>query len=248
MLGAVALCLCLCACALETPPMSGVDLEFPAPTLEQLEDITAPRFAGVLAAVGTPLPDRATLLADVRARLGTLSHVRREPSSPGAIDDNPETLSANASRLSRGDLLAIRLLLNGLRSPATQAEILRMVREDHADTTSEHGGVITVPPISAGGGIRFMVIPPMLTGRDTEYITPDDALRRAATSIALFHIHAHEIENAAFAGPGVGDLRFARTQQMTCVVITSLSATSFDVDYYNPDGAVVDLGIYHVPG
>lgn len=213
--------------------------------LGQADYLAAPRFTQtlVLSSESTLRQTRAELLADIAGRLAGLRHVRREPSSPGAIDDVPETLGACAAKLTRCDLLNLQLLLDFLSPPATRTQILRMGAADRADTSSEHGGVVAV----AGGGGRLVLreMPPMFGGNDLAYVASDETMALVPTSLALFHLHFATVDSAENAGPGVGDLVFARANRVSCVVFTSLDARSFDADYYNPQGAVVDLGVYH---
>jgi hypothetical protein len=184
---------------------------------------------------------RAELLAQIQTRLDQLKHIRREPSSPGAPDDVPETLAAAQGRLSQQDLLNIRLLLIGLAKPEATAEVLRLGIEDRNDTTTEHGGILDVDD---AGQLNLLVLPPMLALSDREYVASDRAMALAPSHLALFHFHFSRIDSAENAGPGMGDLQFAARTRLTCVVFTSLSDRSFDADYYTPLGAVVDLGIY----
>jgi len=212
---------------------------------DQPDYVAAPRFVQTLALTDEAAlrRTRGQLLSDLQARLAPLRHVRREPSSPGAIDDVPETLASCEPLLSRCDLFNLGHLLDALAAPATRAEILRRGLEDRADTTTEHGGVLS---LRSAGDLTITVIPPMVTGNDRAYVTSDKALALAPTSLALFHFHFQKADNAELAGPGAGDLQFARAMRVSCVVISSIDDRSFDVDYYNPQGAVVDLGIYAV--
>ena len=209
----------------------------------QADYVAAPRFTQTLARCDerTLRQSRPALLADLAARLGGLEHVRREPSSPGALDDVPETLDGCATKLSRCDLLNLRLLLDLLALPATRAEIFRLGASDRADTSTEHGGVLTV----AADQLALREMPPMFGGNDLGYLASDQTMALVPTSLALFHLHFDKVSNAENAGPGMGDLVFSRTNRVSCVVFTSLEARSFDADYYNPQGAVVDLGVYH---
>jgi hypothetical protein len=206
-------------------------------------DASAPRFYQALAtsAESTLHLRRSELLAEIAAHLAALKHVRRVPSSPGAADDSPETLAAAEPKLQRGDLLTITLLLDFLAQRQGRQEVLQMGAADRTDTTSEHGGRIT----AKDGQLAFTLMPPMYGGSDTGYVTPDKAMDLVPASIALFHLHFHHLDNAENAGPGGGDLAFAHMNRVSCVVFTSLDAHTFDADYYNPDGAVVDLGVYH---
>lgn len=185
---------------------------------------------------------REELRSQIQARLDQLKHLRREPSSPGGVDDLTESLAGADEKLSRDDLLNIRRLLIALAAPESAAEIRRLGREDRRDTGTEHGGVLDV---DESGRLRLTIVPPMFGGNDLSYVASDRAMELARSHMAMFHFHfAHE-DSSEDAGPGVGDLRFAAATRTTCVVFTSLSAASFDVDYYTPSGAVVDLGIYN---
>jgi hypothetical protein len=216
-----------------------------ADAVENLQDDAVdPRFAATLAAtdVSTATMSRQALQTSIESRLATLRHARREPSSPNAPDDNPETVRHNQRRLSRGDLLTIRLLLEGLSQQSVLRQLDQLARADRADKTSEHGGVL----VWENGSLRAESVPPWLVGHDMAYIASDQLMARAKSALAIFHFHAQQPDNAEIAGPGVGDLRFAATVKTSCVVITTLTGGEMDVDYYNPEGAVVDLGIYQV--
>jgi hypothetical protein len=79
---------------------------------------------------------------------------------------------------------------------------------------------------------------------DFEYITGDELLRDTPTGIAQYHFHFQEVHNGARAGPGAGDLEYARTARCNAVVVTSVETRQLDVDFYTPSGAVVDLGVW----
>ncbi|HVT80266.1 MAG TPA: hypothetical protein VHM90_06370, partial [Phycisphaerae bacterium] len=191
---------------------------------------------------GTEL-SRPELLAQIQSRLAQLKHIRREPSSPGGVDDRSETLADANPRLLRTDLLKIRLLLAALANADAITQILEAGRADRRDPSTEFGGALAI----ASNRLRLTVIPPMFTGNDMEYIASDRAMAAATESLAMFHMHFARADSSEDAGPSAGDLRFAATHDLTCVVFTSLSESSFDVDYYTPGGAVVDLGIYALP-
>jgi hypothetical protein len=80
------------------------------------------------------------------------------------------------------------------------------------------------------------------------YVAPDEAFRRVTAGLALFHLHTQSGDLGNLAGPGGGDLNFAHLVHATCVVVTNLGEGKYDIDYYNPEMAVIDLGIYTVRG
>ncbi|HEY4329269.1 MAG TPA: hypothetical protein VGN88_06005, partial [Phycisphaerae bacterium] len=200
----------------------------------------APRFVEVLAEVddaGMGM-SRAALLADLRQRLSGIGHMRREPSSPGAMDDNPETLAFNEKRLSRGDLLMVRMLLRLL--PGKIAEFGREADADRADVTTEHGGLLKVEQ----GELIIVPRAPAMAESDVVYETSGRTIREAATGVALYHFHAQRVDNSERAGPSLGDMIFSKETRVNCVVITSVGKGQLDFDYYTPAGAVIDLGVY----
>ena len=54
--------------------------------------------------------------------------------------------------------------------------------------------------------------------------------------LAHFHFHTQRYDNAAWAGPGQGDRRFADSQHATAIVITFLDQRTLNVDAYMPGG------------
>jgi hypothetical protein len=48
------------------------------------------------------------------------------------------------------------------------------------------------------------------------------------------------------AGAGARDFKFAANMRCNCVVITSVGTREINVDFYTPNGAVIDLGVYRV--
>jgi len=209
----------------------------------------APRFVHILAHCATNEPalalTRPQLLADLAATLATLKHISREPTYPHAPDDVPDTLAANATRLSRCDLLLLRTLLRYLPDPALRQELYRQGLEDMADKTSEHGGLLQLRP--DGGGIVSTIYPPLITGNDLRYVPTMHLYAQAADALAFFHFHFQQSDNQPNAGPGAGDLDSVAHNLYTGVVITAVGPGRFNVDYFNPQGAVVDLGVYATP-
>jgi hypothetical protein len=45
----------------------------------------------------------------------------------------------------------------------------------------------------------------------------------------------------------VDDLAYAARQGRSCLVLTSVSSRAINVDYYQPDGVVIDLGTITAP-
>ncbi|HUO08832.1 MAG TPA: hypothetical protein VM008_11065 [Phycisphaerae bacterium] len=215
--------------------------------LKNPDYVFAPRFIAVLAYTddATITAGKARLLAELSQRLATLAHVNRTPQYEGAPDDIDESLKANEQKLSLCDLFAIRLLLNGLSDSANIAELHRQGLDDLSDTTTEHGGLLSLQDINSPR-LLMTLYPPYYASNDFEYISSDKLLEQTAAGIAEYHFHFQEIHNADRAGPGTGDLGYVRAQHLNGVVITSIDTRKINIDYYTPDGAVVDLGVYEV--
>ncbi|MGN6367934.1 MAG: hypothetical protein ACTHN5_06700 [Phycisphaerae bacterium] len=205
----------------------------------------APRFIAVLAYAGDAdiSADPQALREKIETRLAGLKHIKRPPQYAHARDDIDETLDANQAKLSRCDYLAIDLLLDALQNPATIAEFNRQGLDDLSDTSTEHGGLLSLQNINAP---RLMITPyaPFYASNDFQYIASDKLLEETVKGIAQYHFHFQQIHNEERAGPGTGDLDYVRAQHCNAVVITSIDTRKINIDYYTPDGAVIDLGVY----
>jgi hypothetical protein len=67
-------------------------------------------------------------------------------------------------------------------------------------------------------------------------------LATAGTALAFYHFHAQERNNVELAGPAETDVAYATQSRRACVLFTSVGDGSFNVDFYGPDGLVIDLG------
>lgn len=147
--------------------------------------------------------------------------------------------------LSWGDALVIRATLEAISEPGVEAAMFVVGETDKGDTSTEHGGTIT-PRAGAGGGGGFDVIhyPPRATERtgDHAFVASESMHEESTLSLVHFHMHAQRYSNAAYAGPSAVDLAYAREHQRACVVFTFLDERTLNADYYQPDGAIIDLG------
>jgi hypothetical protein len=206
----------------------------------------APRFVHTLAYVDeeTMRLGREALVASLRARLAAMRHLDRPPAGPA--EEPPTTIEAQQSMLSRGDLLAIHMLLKALELPANLQEFHRLGMADLSDTRSEHGGLLALINLQRP---TLMITPyaPLYADNDLEYVASDRLLQETVNGVAQFHFHYQQVRNGERAGPGPGDLAYARRTRCNCVTVTSTGPREFNVDFYTPAGAVVDLGTYGVP-
>lgn len=182
--------------------------------------------------------DRSQLLSRVSHRL---------PGEPGAVRTQAgvmrqlpaESLGEHAGALCWADLLAIDLLLDALGDPILVHELFRQADTDLADTTTEHGGVLDM----VDG--RFVAEPflPVIRAHDQMFYSSEALIQRMYTGLFHYHFHAQKHMNAEYAGPGAGDLAFVENLQASAVVFTFLDRDTLGVDYYQPGGVVIDLGV-----
>lgn len=186
----------------------------------------------------------AMSIAEVRERVARLRTGRgfyprgRDIDGEEYVTSTPERLADHRERLTRADLLHLWAILDALDSPAVRRVLFDGADADFADTEAEHGGLLTW----RDGMPVAELYPPALRGNDRAYHSSHRLIEAAYTGMAHFHFHAQQHDNAAFAGPGKGDLGFADRMGMACVVLTFVDRDTLAADYYQPGGVVVDLG------
>lgn len=77
---------------------------------------------------------------------------------------------------------------------------------------------------------------------DERFVASDDMLAASDCAIAHYHFHAQRVRNKEYAGPSGGDLQYAARYGRSCLVLTSVGEGVLGVDYYQPNGVVIDLG------
>ncbi len=197
-----------------------------------------------LAALGWAPEDRlrlseASLAAAIRARIGDGPHAAR--TDYGVIGGpDSETFADHADALHWPDLLAIDLLLDAMESRPVVQQWFEQADADHADTGTEHGGVLHH---DAGRGWLATAYSPLLRVHDSAFYASPELFEAMYAGLAHYHFHAQRHRGARFAGPGGGDLRFADRLRPTGVVLTFLDRDTLNVDYYAAGRVVVDLGV-----
>jgi hypothetical protein len=63
-------------------------------------------------------------------------------------------------------------------------------------------------------------------------------------SLALWHCHTNTSAETPPAGPGLDDIRHAAWHDYPGLVLSLLRDDGLNIDYYTPEGVVVDLGNY----
>ncbi len=176
----------------------------------------------------------------IHRRLTELEHTKRQYSYPGAPDDYAEGFIDQCNLLSYTDLTRIELLLKSLRQEKFIERIKMFLQQDFFDTTSETGGLCFFEQ----GEIVLNKYEPGRRQGDNQYVESAKMVQEGVLCIARWHCHTDQWRGAELAGPGIDDLRYADWINCPVVVLTRISKKMCNVDYFTPEGVVVDLGNY----
>lgn len=194
---------------------------------------------------------RETLLDTLRERLRGRTVNRRTADLDGHSANIRERLADSQDRLSWGDLLSIIMIDDAIRTTPVVRAIFTQAELDRNDKTTEYGGVLEIfaSPDGKAGEPRVVLFPPRPRDRvnDNHFVASTDMIEYSDRALAHYHLHAQRVKNYQYAGPSSGDLRYAALSGRNCIVITSLAAGRMGVDYYQPDGVVIDLGEITAP-
>ncbi|MDX2017602.1 MAG: hypothetical protein SFY95_08205 [Planctomycetota bacterium] len=194
---------------------------------------------------------REELRAELGSRLGARTTHQRTADTPITTRRRAENLDAYADRLVWADYLAMLVVDEALASSGVAGQLFEQARLDMRDESTEYGGLIAARlsgrgALFADGAETFAVT--MFTPRPNQregnevFVASDDMVQQGDQSLAHYHFHAQKFENKSFAGPSEGDMAYATRSGRGCVVFTMIDKDTMNADYYQPDGAVVDLG------
>lgn len=187
---------------------------------------------------------RKDLLAEAARRLeGRKFHRRMAETAEGAPPPQ-ETLKANDARLVWGDALMILIATDAMADPRVVEALFEQADADREDKTTEYGGLIDPGPGGSGGDFAVTLYPPRgaQRGGDNRFVASPELLSASVASLFQHHFHARSLDEREYAGPSEGDVEYAARFGRNCLVLASLSSGALGVDYYQPDGAVIDLG------
>lgn len=199
---------------------------------------------------------RASLTATLEARLKGRQTHRRAIDQTSNRKPVRQDLDTWRAALSWGDLLAILVIDEALSDPGIRAQIFRHMILDHQDKQTEYGGLLEDAAHSASdtswardaasptSAWRARLFPPRTSQRysDEQFVASADMMNAADLSLAIYHFHAQRFRNEVYAGPSDGDLEFATSSGRSCIVFTCIGEDILNVDYYQPGGAILDLG------
>lgn len=151
----------------------------------------------------------------------------------------PQRFAQVVDELVWADLVTIDQLYAKIQSPEVIDTLFKQADKDLVDTGSEHGGVITID----GDGVQATRFAAMIRDHDYKYIPTDEMIQSLYTNLAHYHFHAQRHHSRHVAGPGTGDLRMVVKLETHCLVFTFIDQDTLNIDYYQPNGAMADLGI-----
>lgn len=191
---------------------------------------------------------RSELLSELQQRLAAGAGRRVWRKTEGLRMDEQisrETLDERQSELVWGDVLTLLMIDEAVHDPGVVQELFTQADADRADSSAEYGGALGQgSALGRTGAFSARGFAPRASQRlnDRTFVAPNELFSGSDRAIAHYHFHVQTDSNAAYAGPGAGDLEYARTHGRNCVVFTSVKSGILNVDYYQRNGAVVDLG------
>jgi len=142
-------------------------------------------------------------------------------------------------QLTWSDLVAMHLAISALQVPQLVDHLFDYADRDHRDRTTEYGGLIR---LDDRGRFELVEYPPRVRGNDERFETPPEMMTDGYTALFHFHYHATRHDNARWAAPGTGDLRYAELTRVNALVFTFIDRRILNVDFYRHSGVSVDLG------
>lgn len=188
--------------------------------------------------VQTMSTTREQLISKLDALFDKQDHYLRGPTFDGPMSDYPQRFQQAVDQLCWADLATIDLLFAQLQQPRVAQSLFMQGDKDREDNGSEHGGVITVKENTVSA-TRYAA---MVRQHDYKFIPTDEMIEALYTNLAHYHFHAQRYHNREFAGPGQGDMRLVKQLEAQCLVFTFIDEDTLNIDYYQPNGAVVDIG------
>lgn len=167
---------------------------------------------------------------------------------PGGADPRdidcpgPQDLEAWQDRLCWADWLVLEVILDVLGDPGLVGSLLKQAERDYQDRSSEYGGLLVWSGKGAGKA-EARLYEPWLRRHDRSFYPSLEMMEGLYTALAHYHFHAQSQDNRAYAGPGRADLKVAEYLRMHALVFTPIGRGRLNVDYYQPGGVVIDLGV-----
>ena len=178
------------------------------------------------------------------ASLIAARHHEPRPSGSGAQSNIPPSNqnadhSSDADPLCWADWVVVHLIAQSLKDRGLVDALFVQADADFNDKKSEHGGVLDWRDSKmAAHGYE-----PLVRRHDRIFYPPPEMVEHLYTAVAHYHFHAQEYRSQQFAKPGRGDLALARRMNFNGLIFTFIARDKLHASYYQPNGAVIDLGV-----
>ena len=153
-------------------------------------------------------------------------------------------LGVQSDRLSMADLWTIWLLDTMLSRPQIQRAMGILADRDRANTATAMGGLIVY---EHGRAETKLYKADPIVGTDLHYVPEKSLAGPSREALCRFITHFEKADNAGRAGPTLQELSEARRDNMSGLVVTTLSDRSFCAHFYTPGGVVVSIGEFPLP-
>ncbi|MBF0107058.1 MAG: HEAT repeat domain-containing protein [Deltaproteobacteria bacterium] len=200
-------------------------------------DVKSKDIPFVMVLSGAKIKPLNELINTVAEQLKKQKHMPRDPRFTDYREQSsPEELSAV-------EIIKVQTLLEHFSNQRAVDTLCEMMERDISDKETEYGGQINLTP---EGKISFEEARTQLELGDGTYLPTFESLKETTNDFGSFHFHALSQNQKLFAGPSStgGDLSASAHSNADGVVITPVGKNSFNVDYYTPDGKVIDVGCF----
>lgn len=204
---------------------------------------------GVVVAAAQVRPEllpltRNEIVEQLRSRREADGSRLYSPDFRGYGEGHSERLREHAKDLTWGDAAAMLLMLDALQDEAFVSHLFDMAQRDHADRSTEHGGVVA---LDASGRLSMEEFLPTHRGSDIQFHASQAMFDAAYQGVGHFHFHATQLENGRNAGPHIGDFTYADSTGVNGFVFTFIDSRRLNADWYRRGHIAVDLGTVEQP-
>ena len=205
----------------------------------QKQDLKLRHLAPLLSASAQELQaTRMDLISSINTFVNSQKHHLKSATYDGGSADHPQEFSQCVDQLKWPDLLVINQIITAMQTHSVTSNLFIYADQDKADTRTEYGGTLRKDQ----GIFAARLYKPRIHRHDRIFYPTPQMYDNLYTALAHYHFHAQEYHNQDYAGPGLGDLKFAKRNKFSCLVFTFVDQNNMNVDYYQEGDLVVDLG------
>jgi len=181
---------------------------------------------------------RERLLVEMAQRQMQRNHPVYRAGGPAAARTSTR-LGVQSDRVTMADLWTLWLLDTMLSRPRIQQAMGKLAALDRRDTRAAMGGLIV---LEEGQAETKLYNADRQLGTDLHYVPEKSLAGASRKAMCRFVTHFERASNGDRVGPTLQELAEARRDNMSGLVVTTLSERSFCAHYYTPGGVVVSIG------